>query len=45
MKQSKARRHGNCIEYNGYHTVQNIPTVVIYHYILGLKSLWLIFSL
>ena len=40
MKQSKARGHGNCIEYNGYCTVNYICTVVLYIYILRLKSPW-----
>ena len=38
MKQSKARGHGNCIEYNC--TVNYICTVVLYIYILRLKSPW-----
>ena len=45
MKQSKDRRHSNSIEYNCCCTVQNIYTVVAYHYVLRLKSLWIIFSL
>ena len=39
MKQSKARTHGNCIEYNSYCTVHNEYMVAIYHYLSRLKSL------
>ena len=37
MKQSKAGRHGNCIEYNCCCTVQNIHTI-LYHYLFKISQ-------